>query len=78
MKTELAVHALKANLRIAEVPSYELPRRSGTSHLHAFRDGQRVLRTLVRERVTRRPRPVVDPIDQRALREWQAVVGRPA
>jgi glycosyltransferase involved in cell wall biosynthesis len=74
IETELAVHAVKANLRIAEVPSRELPRRWGMSNLHTFRDGQRVLRTLVRERVSRRPRPVVDPIDQRALHEWRAVV----
>jgi hypothetical protein len=71
IETELVVHAVKANLRIAEVPSMELPRRSGMSNLHTFRDGQRVLRTLVRERVARRPRPVVDPIDQRALQDWR-------
>jgi glycosyltransferase involved in cell wall biosynthesis len=71
IETELIVHALKANLRIAEVPSTELPRRSGSSNLHAFRDGQRVLRTLIRERLVRRPRPVVDPIDERVLHEWQ-------
>ena len=70
IETELALHAIKANLRIAEVPSTELPRRSGMSNLHTFRDGQRVLRTLVRERVSSRPRPVVDPIDQRALHHW--------
>jgi hypothetical protein len=73
IETELAVRALKANLRIAEVPSTELPRRSGTSNLHTFRDGQRVLRTLIRERVLRRPRPVVDPIDQRVLHSWQSL-----
>lgn len=71
IETELVVHALKADLRIAEVPSTELPRRYGTSNLHALRDGQRVLRTLVRERLVRRPRPVVDPIDQRVLDEWR-------
>jgi glycosyltransferase involved in cell wall biosynthesis len=71
IETELAVHAVKANLRIAEVPSVELPRRHGTSNLHTFRDGQRVLRTLLRERLARRPRPVVDPIDQRALDRWR-------
>jgi glycosyltransferase involved in cell wall biosynthesis len=73
IETELAVHALKANLRIAEVPSTELPRRWGMSHLHTFRDGQLVLRTLVRERVARRPRAVVDAIDQRALRDWRVL-----
>ncbi|MFJ8577960.1 glycosyltransferase family 2 protein [Micromonospora sp. NPDC093277] len=71
IETELVVHALKANLRIAEVPSNELPRRCGTSNLHTFRDGQRVLRTLLRERFVRRPRPVVDPIDHRVLHRWQ-------
>ncbi|MBM0227127.1 MULTISPECIES: glycosyltransferase family 2 protein [Micromonospora] len=74
IETELVVHALKANLRIAEVPSTELPRRCGTSNLHTFRDGQRVLRTLIRERVVRRPRPVVDPIDHRVLHRWQPPV----
>ncbi|MFG2167149.1 glycosyltransferase [Micromonospora chersina] len=71
IETELVVHALKANLRIAEVPSNELPRRCGTSNLRTFRDGQRVLRTLLRERIVRRPRPVVDPIDHRVLHRWQ-------
>lgn len=78
IETELVVHALKANLRIAEVPSNELPRRCGTSNLHTFRDGQRVLRTLIRERVVRRPRPVVDPIDHRVLHRWQPLVAEPA
>jgi glycosyltransferase involved in cell wall biosynthesis len=73
IETELVVHAVKANLRIAEVPSMELPRRHGVSNLHTFRDGQRVLRTLFRERVTRHARPVVDPIDQRALHSWRSI-----
>jgi glycosyltransferase involved in cell wall biosynthesis len=76
IETELLVHALKANLRIAEVPSMEYERRSGVSNLHTFRDGQRVLRTLVRERLTRHPRSVVDVIDPRALRDWRAVADR--
>jgi glycosyltransferase involved in cell wall biosynthesis len=73
IETELVLHALKANLRIAEVPSMELPRRCGTSNLHTFRDGQRVLRTLIRERLIKRARPVVDPIDQRVLQAWRPV-----
>src|SRR5947209_3215746 len=44
----LRVH--KANLRIIEVPSIEYRRIHGKSNLHAFRDGWRVLRTIVRER----------------------------
>ncbi len=50
IETELVVRAHVLGLRIAEVPSIELPRRGGHSNLHAFRDGQRVLRTLVSER----------------------------
>jgi glycosyltransferase involved in cell wall biosynthesis len=75
IETELVVHALKAGLRIAEVPSIEMPRRCGTSNLHAFRDGLRVFRTLLRERIVQRSRPVVDPIDQRVLNEWRPAVG---
>jgi glycosyltransferase involved in cell wall biosynthesis len=75
IETELILHAVKATLRIAEVPSMESPRRWGLSNLNTFRDGQRVLRTLLRERLSTRPRPVVDPIDQRALTTWRAAAG---
>jgi glycosyltransferase involved in cell wall biosynthesis len=49
IETELIVRAARAGLRIAEVPSIELDRISGTSNLQTFRDGWRVLRTLARE-----------------------------
>lgn len=48
IEAEMTVHAMQAGLRIAEVPSLELPRRSGKSNLHAIRDGIRVLRTVLR------------------------------
>lgn len=51
IETEIVVRAIKADLRIAEVPSFELPRRYGDSNLNAFRDGRRVLRTLLTERI---------------------------
>ena len=50
IEAEMIVHALRCGLRIAEVPSLELPRRSGRSNLHAISDGRRVLRTLLSER----------------------------
>jgi glycosyltransferase involved in cell wall biosynthesis len=50
IETELIVHATMAGLRISEVPSLESPRRFGQSNLRTFRDGRRVLWTLVRER----------------------------
>ncbi|QMU74156.1 glycosyltransferase family 2 protein [Streptacidiphilus sp. P02-A3a] len=50
IETEITVRALLAGLRVAEVPTLELPRRTGQSNLRTFRDGHRVLRTLLRER----------------------------
>jgi glycosyltransferase involved in cell wall biosynthesis len=55
IEAEMTVRALLAGLRIAEVPSLELPRRSGRSHLNALRDGRRVLRTVLSERGGVRP-----------------------
>jgi len=54
IETEMTVRALRAGLRVGEVPSLELPRRYGTSHLRAVTDGWRVLVTLLVNRV--RPR----------------------
>jgi hypothetical protein len=48
IETEMTVHAVAAGLRICEVPSFEAPRGHGTTHLRTFRDGERVLRTVVR------------------------------
>ena len=50
IETEVTVRAAVVGLRIAEVPSLEHPRRSGQTNLRTFYDGQRVLRTLLRER----------------------------
>jgi len=48
IEAEMVVHAMQGGLRVAEVPSLEMPRRSGKSNLHAVRDGVRVLRTVLR------------------------------
>jgi glycosyltransferase involved in cell wall biosynthesis len=48
IEAEMVARALQAGLRIAEVPSFEMPRRAGKSNLHSIRDGIRVLHTLVR------------------------------
>lgn len=50
IETQLVLHASMAGLRISEVPSFEFPRRFGQSNLRTFRDGQRVLWTLLRAR----------------------------
>ena len=51
VETLINIRAAKAGLVIHEVPSFEHPRRHGESNLHTFRDGLRVLRTIVRERL---------------------------
>jgi glycosyltransferase involved in cell wall biosynthesis len=50
IETQLVLHASLAGLRVSEVPSYESPRRFGQSNLRTFRDGRRVLWTLLRAR----------------------------
>jgi hypothetical protein len=50
IETQLVLNAVKAGLVIREVPSFELRRRAGKSNLHVYRDGRRVLATLLRER----------------------------
>jgi glycosyltransferase involved in cell wall biosynthesis len=69
IETELVVRAIKAGLRIGEVPSFESPRGFGESNLNTWRDGTRVLRTLLRHRVMRR-----DPALARASEAEPAVV----
>ena len=55
IETQLVIHALNAGLRITEVPTFEQPRHFGVSNLRTIRDGQRVLRTLLAERLAPRP-----------------------
>jgi glycosyltransferase involved in cell wall biosynthesis len=49
IEAEMVARAMQAGLRIAEVPSFELPRRAGKSNLHSIRDGIRVLRIVLRD-----------------------------
>jgi len=51
IETQMVTRAARLGFRITEVPSYEFPRRSGTSQLNTFRDGWRVLQTIFKERV---------------------------
>lgn len=52
IEAEMTVRAVQSGLRIAEVPSMEMPRRYGKSNLRAVRDGIRVLRTVLRDHHT--------------------------
>ncbi len=51
IETEISLHAVAAGLRVCEVPSFEAPRGHGTTSLRTFRDGERVLRTVIGERL---------------------------
>jgi len=53
IEAQIIARSIRAGLTVAEVPSLEAERRHGQSNLRTFRDGWRVLMTLLRER--RRP-----------------------
>jgi glycosyltransferase involved in cell wall biosynthesis len=55
IETLMNVRALRARLKVAEVPSFEDRRRHGFSRLRAIPDGWRVLKTIIKERFTSRP-----------------------
>jgi glycosyltransferase involved in cell wall biosynthesis len=52
VETLINVRVAKAGLIVHEVPSFEQVRLNGESNLHTVRDGTRVLRTIVRERLS--------------------------
>ncbi|MBE1564770.1 glycosyltransferase family 2 protein [Nonomuraea africana] len=60
IETLMNVRAAQAGLAITEVPSHERCRIHGVSNLHAVRDGWRVLKTILRERVKGSARPKDD------------------
>ncbi|WP_202387316.1 glycosyltransferase [Nocardioides flavescens] len=60
IETVIACRFAAAGLAVAEVPSVELPRLHGESHLHAVSDGLRVLRTIATERARVRRTAVAD------------------
>jgi glycosyltransferase involved in cell wall biosynthesis len=49
IETLISLRLHKSRLKITEVPSFEYRRIWGQSNLHTFRDGWRVLRTIMRE-----------------------------
>jgi glycosyltransferase involved in cell wall biosynthesis len=56
VETLLHIRALRAQLTVAEVPSFEAPRRFGQSNLRTLRDGTRVLHSIVNEWIDHRVR----------------------
>jgi glycosyltransferase involved in cell wall biosynthesis len=75
IETEMTVRALRAGLRVSEVPSFELPRRYGTSHLRAVTDGWRVLVTLLGVRVRARESKVPEAVERPVLTGGSEPVG---
>ncbi len=62
IETLIHVRVAKAGLVVAEVPSFEHPRIHGVSNLNAFRDGRRVLQTILAERRHTRREPAVGAV----------------
>ncbi len=60
IETLINTRVAKQGLAIREVPSFESSRLFGQSNLRTFRDGFRVLGTILRERVNRSPAPARD------------------
>jgi hypothetical protein len=48
IETEINIKAVKAGLRIIEVPSTEKKRVAGEAKLRTFRDGYVILRTILK------------------------------
>jgi glycosyltransferase involved in cell wall biosynthesis len=59
IETLFGIRSHTAGLVVSEVPSFEAPRLHGTSNLRPFRDGWRVLRTILRERFAA---PMLSPV----------------
>jgi glycosyltransferase involved in cell wall biosynthesis len=56
VETLINIRIARAGLEVHEVPSFERDRIHGESNLNTFRDGGRVLKTILRERFRRMPR----------------------
>jgi glycosyltransferase involved in cell wall biosynthesis len=68
VETLLTLRAARAKLVVAEVPSVERKRLHGVSNLRPVRDGLRVLRTILRERLRRNRTAEYAPA-------WAAITG---
>ena len=80
VETLINIRIARAGLDIREVPSFERDRIHGQSNLRTFRDGWRVLRTILRERVRRTPPPIDEELTDHEVvpRSWHDGRGRSA
>jgi glycosyltransferase involved in cell wall biosynthesis len=84
IETVMNLRAVRAGLRISEVPSFEAERIHGEGNLQTFPDGWRVLRAIISERrkgrrlvTPPRARPRISPAELAAV-EGGVSAGRPA
>ena len=64
IETSMNIRALRAGLKVAEVPSFESPRVHGVGRLRTIPDGWRVLKTILREYI----RSLVERPEQQLVR----------
>jgi len=69
VETLINIRVARAGLVVREVASYEHRRIHGVSNLRAVRDGTRVLRTILRERVRQQPKIRPNFLDHRTAAE---------
>lgn len=68
IETMMNVRALRAGLKIVEVPSFEAKRINGSSRLRTIPDGWRCLKTLVRESLRRHGKEMAQTAEDRERR----------
>jgi glycosyltransferase involved in cell wall biosynthesis len=72
VETLINIRIARAGLKVHEVPSFERDRIHGESNLNTVRDGGRVLRTILHERLRRTPRPDNDELASREVVSTEA------
>lgn len=73
VETLMHLSAVRSKLRVVEVPSFEHARVHGSSNLRVIRDGMRVLRTIVAQRLARKPKlPPAEPAPRAAFPKFQS------
>lgn len=73
VETGMNIRALRAKLRLAEVPSVEYCRIHGVSNLNTIRDGWRVLKTIVRFAFLQAPPAPAKPTPRQRAAQWMPV-----
>jgi hypothetical protein len=59
VETVMNIRAARAGLRVHEVPSHEHSRMYGLSNLHVVKDGWRIAKVIIHERLFRRTSPAL-------------------